>query len=148
MKAIVCKRYGPPEVLTIEERKKGLYTKQTRFLIRIYTTTVTVADSRIRGFRVPSSMRLPARLALGIRRPRKEVLGVELAGIVEAIGNKVTKFRKGDKVFAVSLKDFGAYAEYISLPQSAAIAHIPDILSFFSGCCATGRRVHCLALSA
>lgn len=91
MKAIVCPQYGPPEVLQITEVAKPV-PQDHEVLIKVYATTVTVADVRIRGFRVPLSFWLPARIALGITKPKKQILGVELAGEIEAVGKQVTRF--------------------------------------------------------
>lgn len=129
MKAVVCTRYGPPEVLQIREIEKPV-PKDNEILIRIHATTVTVADFRIRSFTIPPSFWLPARIALGIRRPRKSILGVELAGVIESVGKDVKLFRKGDQVFAATLKDFGAYAEYVCLPEDGPVALRPTSITF------------------
>lgn len=129
MKAVICKAYGPPEVLQIAEIEKPK-PKHDEVLIKVRATTVTVADFRIRSFTVPSSFWIPARLALGITKPRKPVLGVEVAGVVEAVGQGVTRFKTGDHVFAATLSTFGGYAEYICLRQNAALAIKPSNLSF------------------
>lgn len=129
MKAIACERYGPPEVLKIVEIAKPA-PKDNEVLIRIRATTVTVADSRIRAFRVPASFWIPGRLALGITKPRKSVLGVEFAGEVESVGKNVTRFKGGDHVFAATLFNFGGYAEYICINENAAIAIKPKNMSY------------------
>ncbi len=128
MKAILCKKYGPPEVLEFEEINKPIPGNE-EVLIQIKASSVTVADSRIRGFNVPPSYWLPARLALGITKPRNAVLGVEMAGIIEATGSNVRKFKVGDEVFATTLK-FGGYAECTCLSENAAIAIKPKNISF------------------
>ncbi len=124
MKAIVCTKYGAPEVLQMTELERPV-PKDDELLVRIYATTVTVADSRTRSFRVPRSVWLPARMALGIRKPRRPILGMELSGVVDAVGVAVTRFKKGDHVFAATLTDFGAYAEYKCLPADGAVAIKP-----------------------
>ena len=85
MRTVICTKYGPPEVLQLTETTKPI-PKQNEILIRIRATTVTVADRRVRSFDVPKAVWLPVRLFLGLRKPRKAVLGVELAGEVEAVG--------------------------------------------------------------
>lgn len=129
MKAVICTKYGAPEVLQFREVEKPV-PKDNEVLIKIHATTVTVADYRIRSFTVPPSFWLPARIALGITKPRKPILGVELAGEIESVGKDVTLFRKGDPVFAATLKDFGAYAEYKCLPENGAICLKPSGLTF------------------
>ena len=130
MKAIICTKYGPPEVLKIKELEKPIQG-DTEILIKIYATTVTVADSRVRGFNVPLSFWLPARLALGIRKPRKSILGLELSGVIESVGNNVQSFKAGDHIFAnAGHNRFGAYAEYCCLPENACIALKPANLNF------------------
>jgi len=129
MKAIVCPRYGAPEVLVQVEMEKPP-PKDHEVLIKIHATTVTVADTRIRAFKIPPSFVIPAAFILGFRRPKKAVLGVELAGEIEAIGKEVTLFKKGDQVFAATLFGFGAYAEYKCLPETATIAIKPTNCTF------------------
>jgi NADPH:quinone reductase-like Zn-dependent oxidoreductase len=98
-------------------------------LIKVYVTTVTVADCRVRGFIVPKSFWLPAKFALGFSKPRQSVLGGELSGIIEDAGKNVTKFKVGDKVFAFSEHKFGAYAEYKCMNEHECIALKPENLS-------------------
>ncbi len=124
MKAVVCTKYGPPEVLKITEVKKPS-PKENEVLVRIYATTVTAADFRVRSFTIPTFFWLPARLMLGLRKPRKSILGMELSGEIESIGKNVKSFKEGDEVFAATLQSFGAYAEYICLPEDGPIAIKP-----------------------
>ena len=124
MKAAICTTYGPPEVLQFVEIAKPV-PKDNEVLIKIKATTVAIADSRIRSFNVPSSVWIPARIALGLRKPRKAVLGVELSGEIESVGKDVRRFKAGDHVFAATLKNFGAYAEYKCLPEDDPIAIKP-----------------------
>jgi NADPH:quinone reductase-like Zn-dependent oxidoreductase len=129
MKAIVCSAYGPPEVLQIKDVTKPIPTPH-EILIKVRATTVTVADVRVRAFRVPVSYWLPARIVLGLRKPKKNILGVELAGEVEAVGKEVHQFKIGDKVFAATLARFGGYAEYICLPANGPICLMPAQCSY------------------
>ena len=124
MKAVVCTKYGPPQVLQVKDIEKPL-PKENEVLIKIYATTVSAADYRVRSFEVPASFWLPARLMLGLRKPRKAILGMELSGEIESIGKDVKLYKKGDKIFAATLQTFGAYAEYICLPEDGPIALKP-----------------------
>jgi NADPH:quinone reductase-like Zn-dependent oxidoreductase len=125
VRAVVCTRYGPPEVLQLKEVEKPV-PKDNEVLIRVHATTVTVADSRVRGFRVPLSFWLPARIALGLRKPKKTILGTELAGEIESLGKDVKLFKKGDQVFALTGHSCGAYAEYICIPEDRNVAIKPS----------------------
>jgi len=119
MKAIICTKYGPPEVLQLTEVEKPI-PKDNEVLIKIYATTCHIGDVKIRGFKdIPLWQKIPFRLYLGIRKPKRSILGMELAGDVEAIGNNVKRFKKGDSVFASAGFVFGAYAEYICLPEDS-----------------------------
>ena len=88
MKAIVCTKYGPPEVLQIQEIEKPT-PKDKEILIEVYATTVHVGDVRIRSFNVPRAQWLFARLYLGLTKPKRPILGMELAGEIESTGKAV-----------------------------------------------------------
>ena len=126
MKAIVCTKYGPPEALQFKEVEKPT-PKDDEVLIKIYATTVHRGDVTMRSLKIPGPawQRLMARIVLGIRKPKKAILGMELAGEIEAVGKDVKMYKKGDQVFAATLwSDLGAYAEYKCLPESLPVLAI------------------------
>ncbi len=132
MKAVVCTAYGPPEVLELREVAKPV-PRNDEVLVRIHATTASTADCELRRFDFAPWIWLPMRLAFGIRRPRRPILGQELAGEVEAVGKDVTSLTRGDRVFATTGIGLGAYAEYICLRENAptgAIATMPSNLSY------------------
>jgi NADPH:quinone reductase-like Zn-dependent oxidoreductase len=118
MKAVICTKYGPPEVLQLREVEKPA-PRNNQVLIKIHATTCHIGDVRIRSFNVPFWQMIPFRLFLGILRPKRSILGMELAGEIEETGKNVKRFRKGDRVFAFAGFVFGAYAEYLCLPADS-----------------------------
>jgi NADPH:quinone reductase-like Zn-dependent oxidoreductase len=116
MKAIVCTEYGPPEVLQLAQVEKPV-PRDNEVLIKVYATSVTVSDCFVRSGKVNILLWIPMRIFVGFRRPRHPVLGLELAGKIEATGKDVKRFKKGDQVLAFTGKRFGAYAEYTCLPE-------------------------------
>jgi NADPH:quinone reductase-like Zn-dependent oxidoreductase len=132
MRAVVCTDYGPPDVLQLRDVPKPV-PKDNEVLVRIRATTVSTADCELRRFDFAPWIWVPMRLGFGIRRPRRRVLGQELAGDVDAVGKKVGALRKGDRVFATTGIPLGAYAEYICLrenPPTGAIATMPASLDY------------------
>jgi NADPH:quinone reductase-like Zn-dependent oxidoreductase len=130
MKAIVCTRYGPPEVLQLQEVEKPT-PRDNEVLIRIYARTVTAADCELRRFnKIPLWIWLPVRVALGITGPRQRIQGHELSGEIESVGKDVKLFRKGDQVFAATGHSMGAHAEYICLPEDGALAIKPANMTY------------------
>ncbi|MBK7027987.1 MAG: NAD(P)-dependent alcohol dehydrogenase, partial [Bacteroidales bacterium] len=131
MKAIIHTRYGPPEVAKLMEVEKP-QPKETEVLVKVYATTVNRTDS---GFR--SAEYVISRLFSGIFRPKHQTLGNEFAGIIEAIGEKVSLFKTGDKVFGYNDIRFGAHAEYMLMHENEAIVLMPENLNFEQAACLT-----------
>lgn len=135
MKAVICTAYGPPEVLKIAEVDIPV-PRDDEVRIKVYATTCHIGDVRIRSFNVPFWQRIPFRIFLGIRKPKRSILGMEAAGIIDEAGKDVKRFKKGDQVFATSGFVFGAYAEYLCLPgedgnaRKGMVAMKPANMSF------------------
>lgn len=129
MKAIVYHRYGSPDVVQVAEIPKPA-PGDNEVLIRIVATTVTTGDWRARSLVMPAGFGLLGRLVFGVFGPRQPVLGTELAGIVEAVGKSVRRFRMGDEVFAFPSGGFGCHAEYRTMPEDGMIALKPVNLLF------------------
>ena len=116
MKAIVCTKYGPPEVLQLKEVERPI-PNDNEVLIKIHAASATISDCLVRSGKVNILLWLPMRMFVGFRKPRRSILGLELAGEVEQIGKDVKRFMVGDNVYAFTGKRFGAYAEYTCLPE-------------------------------
>lgn len=129
MKAIVCTKYGSADVLELQDVETPV-PKDKEIRVKVHATTVTSGDCRVRAFNSPFMYWLPMRLVLGIQKPRKSILGVELSGEVDTVGAHVTRFKKGDPIFAFTGMRFGAYAEYICLPENGLIASKPAQASY------------------
>ena len=117
MKAIICTKYGPPEVLQLREVEKPT-PKDDEVLIKIHATAVTASDIFIRGSQIPILFLIPMRLYIGLTRPRKSIIGLVLAGEVESIGKDVKRFRIGDQVYGLTGFGLGAYAEYKCMKET------------------------------
>jgi NADPH:quinone reductase-like Zn-dependent oxidoreductase len=135
MKAIIWTKYGSPDVLQLKEIEKPV-PKENEVLIRIYATTVTSGDCEQRSLKLPFWYALPMRVYVGLRRPKRiTILGMDLAGEIEAIGKDVKMFNEGDQVFAATgFKDMGTCAEYICLPEESeesALAIKPSNMTYY-----------------
>jgi NADPH:quinone reductase-like Zn-dependent oxidoreductase len=126
---MVCTKYGPPEVLQLQEIAKPT-PKGSDVLIKISATAVTVSDCVIRRGKVSPILWLPMRLVIGFTKPRQSILGMVLAGEVEAVGTQVTRFHPGDQVYAFNVFRFGAYAEYTCLPETSVLAIKPSNITY------------------
>ena len=131
MKAIVYTKYGPPDVLQLKEVEKPT-PKDNEVLVKVAATTVTPGDVKVRSFKnIPTIFWLLSRIHLGLRKPKRKILGMELAGEIESLGNDVQLFKRGDQVFANSPPpSFGAYAEYLGLPEEELIAVKPANVTY------------------
>jgi NADPH:quinone reductase-like Zn-dependent oxidoreductase len=131
MRAVVYDRYGPPDVLRLEDVERPV-PKEDEVLVKIHATAVTRADCATReaNRRGGPAVMLLSRSISGFRRPKQQILGTEFAGEVEAVGAAITEFATGDRVFGSSGFWFGAYAEFICMRESARIAQMPAGMSF------------------
>lgn len=129
MRAFVYEKYGPPEVLQLQEVEKPT-PKDNEVLIRSHATTVTSGDCRVRGLNVPVGFGLISRLVFGVSKPRQPILGLEIAGEIESVGKDVSNVKVGDQVFALSDTAMGCYAEYKCMPEDRAVALKPPNLTF------------------
>jgi NADPH2:quinone reductase len=126
MKAIICTKYGPPEVLQLKEVEKPI-PRDNEVLIKIYATTATSPDSLMR-----SGKSLLGRMILGFKKPREKyrILGLELAGEVEAVGKDVKRFREGDQVYGFTGFSPGAYAEYKCMSEAGSLTVKPSNMTY------------------
>jgi NADPH:quinone reductase-like Zn-dependent oxidoreductase len=131
VRAVVYDRYGPPEVLRLEEVERPV-PKEDEVLVKVHATTVNRFDTATREANRRSGLTISilSRLVSGLRRPRHRILGTEFAGEVETVGAGVTEFALGDCVFGTTGLQFGAHAEFLSIPVGARIAHMPTGMSF------------------
>ena len=124
MKASIYTQYGPPSVLQIKEVAKPI-PKHNEVLVKIHATTVNRTDI---AFRKPDHF--INRLVNGLFKPKKQILGTEFAGEIEAIGDNVTTFKVGDQVFGINTMAFSTHAEYVCIPEHKSIGHKPNNMTF------------------
>ena len=128
MKAVVCTRYGPPEVLRVEELATPV-PRKNEVRIRILATAVTSSDCYVRGLNLSPAYRIMGRLALGWNAPRQPVLGMVLSGNVDSVGADVRSFEVGERVFGFNRHRFGTYAQYVCWPEDGLLATRPANLT-------------------
>ena len=129
MKAAVCTKYGPPEVLEIREVPRPV-AGDDEILVKVMATAVNSGDVRVRGLAVKGMMKRLMRLAVGFSKPRKPILGSVYAGVVESLGSRVSSYQVGDKVFGMTGFNFGAHAAYVKVKVSSVVSLMPNHASF------------------
>lgn len=129
MKAVICTRYGAPEVLKVAEVEKPV-PKDNEILIKIMSSAVNSADVRVRSLDVKGFLKIVMRLVLGFNKPRRQILGTVFSGVIEQTGKYVTDFNQGNEVFGLTGLKFGAHAEYITLSDKSIIVSKPVNATF------------------
>ena len=137
MKAIVCTEYGTPDVLQLKEVAKPA-PKDNEILIRVFATSVNFGDLMARNFKAvsPREFNMPfvlwllAKISFGLNQPKISIPGSEFAGEIESVGTTVKRFKPGDQVFGFSSQIFGAYAEYLCLPEDGVLTKKPENLTY------------------
>lgn len=138
VRAVVHDRYGPPEVLRIETVDPPS-PAEIEVLVRVMATTVTRTDCAIR-----SAKPFVWRFFNGLLRPRRKILGMELSGVVEAVGSATTEFKPGDEIFGII--DFGAHAELVTVPENGPLVHKPADLGFAEAAAVCDGALQALAI--
>ena len=133
MKAIICTKYGPPEVLKMKEVERPV-PKDDEVLIKIFATAVTASDIFIRGSQIPIQFWIPMRIMMGLTKPRKSIIGLVLSGKIESAGKNIKRFKLGDQVYGLTGFGLGAYAEYKCMKETdstyGCLALKPNNLSY------------------
>lgn len=135
MKAIICTKYGPPEVLQLKEVDKPI-PKNNEVLIKIHFTTVHIGDTKIRRLEPEMGtvkdlfIKPMMRILIGFKRPRKKILGMEFSGVIEEIGKDVIKFKTGNSIFGSTELNFGTYSEYCCVSENSILATLPNNMNF------------------
>lgn len=124
---MLAKSYGPPEVFQLGETIKPV-PKEKEILVKIHATAVTSGDARIRNLNVPAGFGLMARLMVGINQPRNPIMGMDFSGKIESLGNKVTQFKVGDRVFGAG--GSGTYAQYLTIGEDKTVTLMPPDMTF------------------
>ena len=128
MKAITASKYGSPDVLKLSDLPDPV-PAENEILVRIYAAGITTGDSRVRSLNVPFGFHFITRLMFGFTKPRRPVLGMDFAGQVESVGEKITQFSEGDRVFGAN-DSFGAYATHLTIAGDKAISLMPASMSY------------------
>mgnify|MGYP006308030599 CR=1 FL=1 len=133
MRAVRCTGYGPPDVLELVETEVPA-PKENELRIAVKASAVTASDIFIRSSDIPLQYRIPMRFLIGIRKPRRPILGLVFSGVVDSVGSKIERFRPGDRVYGMTGFRFGAYAQYMCLKEtdskSGCVAPLPEKSSF------------------
>lgn len=133
MRAVRCTGYGPPDVLELVETEVPT-PKENELRIAVKASAVTASDIFIRSSDLPLQYRIPMRLLIGIRKPRRPILGLVFSGVVDSVGSKIERFRPGDRVYGITGFHFGAYAQYMCLKETdsktGCVALLPEEISF------------------
>jgi NADPH:quinone reductase-like Zn-dependent oxidoreductase len=132
VKAVICTRYGSPEVLQLAEVPTPT-PRAGEVRIRIRATAVTASDVFVRSLKMKFRYRLLLRILFGWKRPRRPILGMVLAGEIDALGRNVSGFKPGERVFGLTQRRFGTSAEYICWPANGVLTSLPANLTFAEG---------------